>query len=72
MKRIAAVFTLVGVAMADVFSRVMEQLEPQRGRRPAWWLLLVGALGAELFYALGLFDFFLHSSIQDSIAGWLR
>jgi hypothetical protein len=54
-----AVFASVGVAMADVFSRVMERLEPRRGRRPAWWLLLVGVLGGELFYALGLFDFFL-------------
>lgn len=54
-----AVFTGVGVAMADVFSRVMERLEPQRGRQPAWWLLLVGILGAELFHALGLFNFFL-------------
>ena len=26
------VFTSVGIAMIDVFSRVMEQLEPQRGR----------------------------------------
>src|SRR6516165_7639407 len=42
-----AVFTSVGVAMADVFSRVMESLEPQRGRLPAWWLLLVGIIGAE-------------------------
>ena len=62
-----AVFTLVGVAMADVFSRVMERLEPHRGRRPAWWLLLVGVIGGELFYALGLFDFFLHSSSWEAI-----
>jgi hypothetical protein len=54
-----AVFAGVGVAMADVFSRVMERLEPRRGRLPAWWLPLVGILGAELFYALGLFRFFL-------------
>lgn len=54
-----AVFTGVGVAMADVFSRVIERLEPQRGRLPAWWLLLVGVIGAELFHALGLFRFFL-------------
>jgi hypothetical protein len=58
-----AVFTGVGVAMADVFSRVMERLEPQRGRRPAWWLLLVGVLGAELFHALGLFQFFTNGLI---------
>ncbi|MBV9122083.1 MAG: hypothetical protein JO112_01825 [Planctomycetes bacterium] len=52
-----AVFTGVGVAMTDVFSRVMASLEPARGRSPAWWLLLVGALGGELFYAFGLFQF---------------
>jgi hypothetical protein len=57
-----AMFASVGVAMADVFSRVMQRLEPQRGRQPAWWLLLVGILGTELFYALGLFNFFLDSS----------
>jgi hypothetical protein len=51
------VFTGVGVAMADVFTRVIEYLEPSRGKSPAWWLVLVGAIGAELFYAFGLFDF---------------
>lgn len=50
-----AVFAIVGVAMIDVFSRVMARLEPARGRQPAWWLLLVGAIGGELFYAFGLF-----------------
>jgi hypothetical protein len=35
----------------------METLEPARGRLPAWWLLLVGAIGGELFYAFGLFQF---------------
>jgi hypothetical protein len=62
-----AVFASVGVAMADVFSRVMERLEPRRGRRPVWWLLLVGVLGGELFHALGLFNFFLHSASWDWI-----
>jgi hypothetical protein len=57
-----AVFAGVGVAMADVFSRVLERLEPRRGRLPAWWLLLVGVLGAELFHALGLFSFFLNTA----------
>jgi hypothetical protein len=52
-----AVFTAVGVAMIDVFCRVMERLEPSRGRLPACWLLLVGAIGGELFYAFGLFQF---------------
>ena len=44
-------------ALVDVFGRVMERLEPTRGRMPAWWLLLVGAIGGELFYAFGLFRF---------------
>ncbi len=52
-----AVFTLVGIAMTDVFGRVMARLEPQRGRLPVWWLLLVGAIGSELFYAFDLFKF---------------
>jgi hypothetical protein len=43
--------------MVDVFGRVMAQLEPQRGRAPAVWLVLVGAIGAELFYYFGLFSF---------------
>ena len=51
-----AVFVAVGIAMIDVFSRIMQRLEPWRGRAPAWWLLLVGVIGSELFYALGLFD----------------
>lgn len=55
-----AVFAVVGVAMIDVFRRVMAALEPERGQKPAWWLLLVGAIGGELFYAFGLFDSFLN------------
>lgn len=51
------VFTGVGIAMSDVFQRVMARLEPDRGRAPAWWLLLVTAIGCELFYFLGLFQF---------------
>lgn len=51
------VFTGVGVCMVDVFCRVMERLEPARGKAPALWLVLVAAIGAELFYALGLFQF---------------
>jgi hypothetical protein len=50
-------FTGVGIAMADVFCRVIEKLEPARGRAPALWLVLVGAIGAELYYAFGLFQF---------------
>jgi hypothetical protein len=52
-----AVFLAVGVAMVDVFGRVMSRLEPRRGWLPAWWLLLVTAIGSELFYAFGLFKF---------------
>ncbi|HEV3165865.1 MAG TPA: hypothetical protein VGZ22_17685 [Isosphaeraceae bacterium] len=51
------VFTGVGVSMSDVFGRVMARLEPDRGRLPLWWLLVVGAIGTELFYAFGLFQF---------------
>jgi hypothetical protein len=50
-----AVFATVHVALFDVFSRVMEALEPRRGRLPVWWLLLVSAIGGELFYAFDLF-----------------
>lgn len=51
------VFAGVGVSMSDVFGRVMEKLEPARGRTPTVWLLLVGAIGGELFYFFGLFSF---------------
>ncbi|MCI0638500.1 MAG: hypothetical protein L0Y72_29495 [Gemmataceae bacterium] len=51
------VFAGVGVSMIDVFGRVMQKLEPARGRSPVVWLALVGAIGAELFYAFGLFQF---------------
>src|SRR4051812_49102815 len=51
------VFGGVGVAMVDVFSRLMAALEPARGRLPAVWLGLVGVVGGELFYAFGLFHF---------------
>lgn len=51
------VFTGVGVAMTDVFHRVMRSLEPERQVAPTWWLLLVAAIGAELFYFFGVFQF---------------
>jgi hypothetical protein len=51
------VFTGVGIAMIDTFGRVMEALEPQRGRWPVLWLLVVSAIGGELYYAFGLFQF---------------
>jgi hypothetical protein len=50
------VFTGVGISMCDVFRRVMQALEPERGYWPIWWLLLVGAIGAELFYKFDLFQ----------------
>jgi hypothetical protein len=51
------VFTGVGVAMTDIFGRVMEALEPDRGRWPVLWLAVVATIGGELFYAFGLFQF---------------
>jgi hypothetical protein len=51
------VFAGVGVSMTDVFGRVMEALEPDRGRWPVVWLGVVAAIGTEMFYALGLFQF---------------
>lgn len=51
------VFAGVGVAMIDTFRRVMLRLEPDRGSAPVWWLVLVGMIGLELFYFLGLFHF---------------
>src|SRR5262245_20470836 len=51
------VFAGVGVAMIDVFGRVMARLEPGRQAPPTWWLVLVGAIGCELFYFFGLFHF---------------
>jgi hypothetical protein len=51
------VFTGVGVSMVDVFRRVMLRLEPQRQVAPIWWLMIVGTIGAELFYFFGLFQF---------------
>jgi hypothetical protein len=51
------VFGGVGVAMLDVFDRVLRRLEPGRATPTFWWLGLVGVIGAELFYFLGLFDF---------------
>lgn len=51
------VFAGVGVSMIDVFNRVMRRLEPRRETTPTWWLLIVGAIGGELFYSFGLFDF---------------
>ena len=51
------VFAGVGVSMTDIFGRVMQALEPDRGRWPTLWLTVVAAIGSELFYAFGLFEF---------------
>jgi hypothetical protein len=51
------VFTGVGISMVDIFGRVMAVLEPERGRWPVLWLAVVTAIGSELFYAFGLFQF---------------
>jgi len=51
------VFTGVGVSMVDVFRRVMLRLEPKRNFAPVWWLMIVGVIGAELFFFFGLFQF---------------
>ena len=51
------VFTGVGISMIDVFHRTMKRLEPDRAAPPTWWLVLVGVIGAELFYFFGLFQF---------------
>ena len=51
------VFTGVGISMIDIFGRVIEVLEPKRGRWPVLWLAVVSAIGGELFYAFGLFQF---------------
>ncbi len=51
------VFAGVGVSMTDIFGRVMQALEPARGRLPVLWLAVVAAIGGELFYAFGLFHF---------------
>jgi hypothetical protein len=64
-----AVFAAVGVAMIDVFCRVLEHLEPSRGRAPAWWLLLVSAIGGELFYAFGLFEFTSLKQVLEHLIG---
>lgn len=48
------VFAGVGVAMADVFCRIVERLEPARGRQPGWILLLVAAIGFQMAYVFGL------------------
>ncbi len=50
------VFAGVGASMVDVFQRVMHRIDPQSAP-PLWWLVLVGAIGGELFFFFGLFQF---------------
>lgn len=51
------VFCGVGLAMADVFLRVLKALEPERTSGFGYvWLALVGVIGAELFYLFGAFE----------------
>lgn len=52
------VFSGVGFCMADVFLRVMRELEPDRSHFFAYlWLGLLGVIGVELFYLFGIFNF---------------
>ncbi|QDG52413.1 hypothetical protein FIV42_17190 [Persicimonas caeni] len=52
------VFSGVGFCMADVFLRVMRELEPRKSHFFAYlWLALLGVIGAELFYLFGIFNF---------------
>lgn len=50
------VFAGVGVSMSDIFCRVVAKLEPERESQPTWFLLLVGLIGAQLYYVFGLFS----------------
>jgi hypothetical protein len=51
------VFAGVGIAMSDVFRRVMHRLEPERETTPVWWLALIAVIGCELFYSFNVFHF---------------
>lgn len=52
------IFAGVGIAMTDVFMRVMSELAPRETRATAFlWLGLVAALGWELMALLNMFDF---------------
>ncbi len=52
------VFSGVGFCMADVFLRVMRELEPDRTHFFSYlWLALLGVIGVELFYLFGIFNF---------------
>ena len=52
------VFAGVGVAMTDVFIRALKALEPERSAVYGYvWVALVGWLGCQLFFLLGVFRF---------------
>ncbi len=52
------VFCGVSVCMSDVFLRVMKTAEPDHSRAyPFLWLLLLSAIGFQLFWLFGLFQF---------------
>jgi hypothetical protein len=51
------IFAGIGTCMLDVFGRVMEALEPGRGRSPTWLLVPVAMIGTELIFAFDLFRF---------------
>jgi hypothetical protein len=51
-----AVFAGVGICAADVLVRVVREVEPESVPVAKAWLLLLGALGPELFYLLGVFQ----------------
>lgn len=51
------VFTGVGLAMADTFLRVMRAVDPRSRVFPWVWLAILGCVGTEYFYLLGLFTF---------------
>jgi hypothetical protein len=51
------VFSGVGLSMADTFLRVMRAVDPSSRRFPYAWLAILGCVGGEYFYLLGLFTF---------------
>jgi hypothetical protein len=51
------VFTGVGLSMGDTFLRVMRAVDPWSRVFPVVWLAILGCVGMEYFYLLGLFAF---------------
>jgi hypothetical protein len=51
------VFTGVGLSMSDTFLRVMRAVDPWSRVFPVVWLAILGCVGMEYFYLLGLFKF---------------